>query len=313
MAPASSALNLDTASRLKVGDKVSVAVGVFGEDYARSRGANPWHSEAVRDEGVIVGREDNKWKVKFPDGDHLFERKALSLEGHGEAAIGRSRRAPRNVDDSEDESDGADKQDEPAMDSSDEELVVGEAEHDGGTAAVGFQALSGWARDDTYGFDERARHNFTDQSGPRITSMASWEHASLFALAESFLPVKYLEEMAAEIEAKGRAKYNEGDRRFANFKVTYVDLLQWIGVWIYMLAFPQAGERRAYFQEPAGGFGPRHRLAEWLRLGENGSKGLAWFEMVDACFSLPSYSQREYREAGYKGETEKDPFRPTRK
>ncbi|KAL1504058.1 hypothetical protein AB1Y20_010468 [Prymnesium parvum] len=55
--------------RFSIGDVVSgVAVGAFGRECARSRGANPWHSEAVRDEGIIVEKVDNKWKVKFADG-----------------------------------------------------------------------------------------------------------------------------------------------------------------------------------------------------------------------------------------------------
>ncbi len=151
------------------------------------------------------------------------------------------------------------------------------------------------------------------RTGPRISSLPAWEHASLFALAESFLPVKYLQKMATEIELRGKAKFDVGERRYVNFKVTYHDLLQWIGVWMYMLAFPQAGSRRAYFQEPAGGYGPRHRLADWLRLGQNGEKGLAWFEMVDACFALPTYSANEFRDAGHKGDADNDPFKPTRR
>ncbi|KAL1523115.1 hypothetical protein AB1Y20_018072 [Prymnesium parvum] len=64
-------------TRLALGDTVSVAVGAFGEEYARSRGASPWRSEHVRDEGKVIGREGNKWKVEFSDAVHLFDRKAL--------------------------------------------------------------------------------------------------------------------------------------------------------------------------------------------------------------------------------------------
>lgn len=312
---------LDMTSRIKVGDTVSVAVSAFGEEYARSRGANPWHSKSVRDEGEVIGRENNKWKVRFTDGEHLFERKALSLvkqrEDTAEAsAPGRSRRAAVHVSDSDNESENQAPQ-APLVDSSDEEQAgvgaVGEPDHDGGAGVQAFQSVDNdWRRDDTYGFDERSRHNFTDRSGPRISN-ASWEHASLFTLAEYFLPINYLTLMAAAMQAEGKRKYEAGDRNYVNFTVSYRDLLQWIGVWIYMLAFPQTGSRRAYFQEPSGGFGPRHRLAAWLRLGGNGEKGLGWFEKMEACFTLPVYSKNEFRDAGHKGDAETDPFRPTRR
>eukprot|EP00965_Chrysotila_dentata_P244226 6205839-Pleurochrysis_carterae.AAC.1 len=56
-----------STARLTVGDVVSVAVGAFGQHYARSRGAQPWTSEEVRDEGKFVGKSGSKWLVKFTD------------------------------------------------------------------------------------------------------------------------------------------------------------------------------------------------------------------------------------------------------
>ncbi|KAL1527254.1 hypothetical protein AB1Y20_015930 [Prymnesium parvum] len=71
--------------RFSIGDVVSgVAVGAFGRECARSRGANPWHSEAVRDEGIIVEKVDNKWKVKFADGEACCCR-ARGAEQRGDA------------------------------------------------------------------------------------------------------------------------------------------------------------------------------------------------------------------------------------
>ena len=55
-----------------------------------------------------------------------------------------------------------------------------------------------------------------------------------------FLPVAFLTDMAAKMQEKGRAKAAAGNRDYNNWTVTKDDLLQWIGVWIYMLAFPQA-------------------------------------------------------------------------
>lgn len=46
-----------TTTRLREGDLVSVAVSTFGQQYARSRGAVPWTSQSVRDEGRIVGKK----------------------------------------------------------------------------------------------------------------------------------------------------------------------------------------------------------------------------------------------------------------
>ena len=154
-----------------------------------------------------------------------------------------------------------------------------------------------------YGVDERCKHGFTDQYGPRLNNFVSWETASLFSIALHFLPVTYLAAMAAAMQAKGLSKYNggQGDRYYHNWKVTLEDLYQWIGVWIYMLAFPQAGSRRDYFTERPGGYGPRHRISDYLRLGRNGEKGAAWFERMHACFTLPTYGD------------ERDPFNPTRR
>lgn len=314
MPPAAAAL--DKTSRLKVGDRVSTAVSTFGEEYARGRGANPWRSEAVRDEGVIVGRGNGSWKVRFSDGEYSLVRRALSLVAHGErhAEVGTTRRAPAVVEsDDESENDRVNPQ-APTADSSDEDEGVGAPEHDGGSVPSTFESRDEeWRRDDSYGFDERARHNFTDRSGPRIAGLPSWESASLFSLAEYFLPVTFLRLMAKEMQAVGKKKFYDGDRNYANFDVSYEDVLQWIGVWLYMLAFPQTGDRRLYFQEPLGGFGPRHRLADWLRLAGNGEKGLQWFEKMDACFQLPVYSRQEFRDAGHRGDIESDPFRATRR
>lgn len=56
-----------------------------------------------------------------------------------------------------------------------------------------------------------------------------------------------------------------------------------------MLAFPQMGDRRNYFQgKNVKTFGPRHQLEEWLRRGKNGNKGVTWFENMETTFTLPT-------------------------
>lgn len=302
MVGSSAAPTLDKATRLNVGDVVSVAVGVFGKDYAISRGASPWHSEAVRDEGEVTGRQAGKWLVRFRDGVHKFERKALSFV---RKAAGAGRCAAAAVEANSDDEEAVDSTPQaPLVDSSDEDVGVGEAEHEGGRAEGGYQALGDWSRDDKYGLDERSKHGYMDQSGPRISGLTDWEKSSLFALGTHFLPMDYLTEMARQMEAKGVEKFEGGDRTYKNWAVNRDDVIQWIGVWLYMLAYPQSGDRRAYFTEPSRGFGPRHRLAEYLKLGANGEreKGLRWFEMMHACFAMPEYPN-----------TAHDPFHRTRR
>eukprot|EP00965_Chrysotila_dentata_P016952 562191-Pleurochrysis_carterae.AAC.2 len=93
--------------------------------------------------------------------------------------------------------------------------------------------------------------------------------------------------MAAEMQLAGREK----GQRWAAWKVTKDDLVQWMGVWYYMLAFPQPGDRRLYFKTNIA-FGPSHRLEETMELGGNSSpsKGVRWFENMLATFRLPLHA-----------------------
>ncbi|KAL1510428.1 hypothetical protein AB1Y20_006736 [Prymnesium parvum] len=107
------------------------------------------------------------------------------------------------------ESDAAEQlEEEQPVDSSDEEeSPVGAADHEGaagGRQVAGYTALTQWCRDDDYGMDERAKHGFNDQSGPRLNGMSDWENASLFALAKHFLPMNYIGEMANLMEQRGQ-------------------------------------------------------------------------------------------------------------
>lgn len=154
-------------ARLAVGDTVSVAVGVFGEEYARSRGASPWFSEAVRDNGVIIGRDGQKWRMRFADGVYSFERKALVLEKKAAMAVegaGTHRAAARETrasdsDEEEPDDNAAAQAQQPVLDSSDEDIGPGAPEHEGGRAQTAeTHDESGWIRDDHYAMDERARH-----------------------------------------------------------------------------------------------------------------------------------------------------------
>ena len=136
--------------------------------------------------------------------------------------------------------------------------------------------------------------------------------------------MQYLEAMAAEMTAVGLAKAEgeTGERRYDNWQVTSDDLLQWIGVWIYiMLAFPQqASMRRSYFQAPVGGYGPQHNLQAILVQGGRGPRGLNWFESMMSCFKLPQWKNSVETGTENGGAVERsepynsqDPFAPTRK
>eukprot|EP00965_Chrysotila_dentata_P203036 6181479-Pleurochrysis_carterae.AAC.1 len=97
----------------------------------------------------------------------------------------------------------------------------------------------------------------------------------------------FLTDMAADMQQTGR----EFGARWAGWKVTKEDLIQWMGVWYYMLAFPQAGDRRQYFNQCVT-FGPVHNLEPVLALAGNGptTKGIKWFENMIATFTLPQPS-----------------------
>ena len=100
----------------------------------------------------------------------------------------------------------------------------------------------------------------------------------------------------------GREMHQKGSTYFnAAWSVSLDDLLQFIGVWMYMLSFPECRAHRAYWQYD--GFGPMHDLAKILRLGENGEKSVRWFEAMEQCFVLPEH----------KGAKATDPFRKTRR
>ena len=112
--------------------------------------------------------------------------------------------------------------------------------------------------------------------------------------------------------------------------MTVADLYQWIGCWLYMLAFPMAtgadfrNSSRAYFMEPRGGYGPSHNLEGILQQGKNGYNNLTWFELLRSCFVLPTYptssmpamyfeNGNAVKESNPRASTDGDRHRPTRR
>ena len=284
---------------LKVSDVVSAPAACFGKSFALSKGvpAAGWErNTTVRIEGKVTakGKKAGEWTVNFGDDQAPEDWKRSTLvfvsradntaTGAGgptpNAGNGQARKAAVTVDSSEeDEMPGT-----GDCDSSDDE---GAGEPDHGDAGAPLEGE--WKRDDKYAFDERARQGFNSQEGPQMRSGEHGVPRTIFRMAMHFLPIVFLGLMATVMTETGLAKT---DVHYKSWLVTPNDLIQWIGVWIYFLAFPQHGsDRRAYFDNVH--FGPQHNLKRVLALGENGEKGIKWYENMVTCFTLPTWKRNE--------------------
>jgi hypothetical protein len=303
---------------LAIGDTVSVAVRQFGEAYARRVAGRAWASDRERCEGLLVDRDGDCWLVEFDDMPEpvKFKRNLLQFVAR-ESSVAGSRADPLPADSSEDEQ----RAEEPVRprrtkssaataaarrrrvvadssagsDSSEEEEEGSELSADEDEEEE--ELPDGWRRDDDYSLDERARHGFHSKAGPTFM-MPDYNNASLFSRIMWWLSApmafpseeqgkrSFLEEMAAQMQAKGRAKATSASDRWAQHCVSVSDVAQWIGCWYYMLAFPQTGTREDYFSSP--GFGPSHNLANIMSLAENGHRGKRWFQSMHASFTLPT-------------------------
>lgn len=264
---------------LKPGDVVSAAAYSWGPAVAREHGDRGGRNDGIRIEGTVVEAKDNKWVCDFGDDTNIAwkrtELRFVSRPGEeAEAAqrgSKRSRPAPR-VDSSDEEE--ATAEPEPTAGSDSRKLTTQGQMAQGLSVALTtqnqclrqgwLQAPNGSGTTATPSMSALSTDGFSTKKPPSITNFpGGFENGSLFNCAKHFFPMQYLEAMAAEMTAVGRAKAEgeKGQRRYANWQVTSDDLLQWIGVWIYMLAFPQqASMRRSYFQAPVGGYGPHHNL-----------------------------------------------------
>ena len=295
---------------LRVGDRASVACRQFGEKYARGRAAAEprrvqWMSDELRDEG----QRESWWRDQVMESKFWWiSAKQRSANGGYESwsgscpALTNAAPVARRVEvesepESEEEDEASDEEDDDGSEASEDEEEAGEVEDAGdeGNNAPAADA-DGWTRDDQSANEERRRAGYFVDNEP------VWLHRSnlpadassptfFFEACKSWLPMPFLSEMADKMQAIGRSK---GDV-WAGWRVTTDDVLQWIGVWYYFLAFPQNSDRRAYFQgEGSRRFGPRHMIEEWLRRGGNGEKGVRWFENMECVFSMPThrYNQR---------------------
>ena len=287
---------------LKVGDTVSVPATAFGQDWAKHTYPSDWVRKKL--EGTVKARgAKTSWRLSFPPVTEDDEPMDVTLPRKDITFVRRPEATTIHVEADDEASSGEDEPEKPMDDSSDPDEISGindtffneEPDHEvktGKKDSYKKDIMPGWKRDDGFCFDQRSKVS-TSKDPPKLNlPQEQVNEKSFFELGCLFLPMLFLELMAAAMTTQGRVKHDQGDVSFsANWTVTTNDLLQWIGVWMYMLAFPQPGGRRVYWEEPKGGFGPRHKLQAWLRLGDNGEKGVRWFENMLLCFTLPGYTR----------------------
>ena len=222
---------------LRVGDEVSVAVRHFGKEYAQGRCGARWASDSVRDSGVVVEKDGGSYLVDFRDGEEQkwWQRKLLKF-------VSRSERVPTPVVHEASSSEGEDEQDaEASSDSSSSE--AGDASDGEGRGEEGESVGcgSGWERNDEQFIDERQKQGFHTKSEPiwntcppccRDAKDEDDPRAYFFETCLSWFDKTFFQEMAADMQEKGRAK----GALWASWRVTVQDLWQWLGVWFYMLS-----------------------------------------------------------------------------
>jgi hypothetical protein len=285
--------------QLKIGDSVRVkGVDAFNLEWLKHTYTSTWSREKFT--GTVSSKSGDKWNVDFTDGE-----KATLARGKIEFLERPVVERPVVQDELSDEEHGATAQPEaPAPDSSDDEEGNGgatqffneEPDHDSipkksGKKQDKIDISADWVRDDNFFDDQRPAEK--TKHGPVLSGQPDASKTPLYLLVFQvgcmFLPATtFLQAMATKFTERGAAKYKEGagDRSYARWNVTVDDILQYIGVWMYFLAFHQPGDRSQYWRETK--FGPRHRLVEWLRLGGNGEKNEHWFDRMNECFELPT-------------------------
>eukprot|EP00965_Chrysotila_dentata_P243109 6205241-Pleurochrysis_carterae.AAC.1 len=221
---------------------MSVAVGTFGEDYALSRGAQPWTTEELRDEGNMVGKRNSKWLVKFAKVEEnvALVRKALRLVSReqeaAEAALPDGSSRTRAIEHADSDSDAPkegvvakspeDSSDDDDANSGHAHTACGPPNHEGDVA--GGQGGQ-WQMNDEYATDQRVTHGHYGQTDPSLNGLIPhWETVSFFAFACQFLPMEYMGEMAACMKTAGREKHAKRVLVYANWASSLDDLTQWL-------------------------------------------------------------------------------------
>ena len=316
--------------QLRPGDKVSAAAYCWGAAYARSMGDRGGRSEEVRVTGTVIKMtDDNKWEVQFDRDEEVVAWKRHELRfvsrPNAEGVRGSRPSAPITAENDQDSSEEEQAPQPEMSDSSDmdeeDSQRIGRPQHAVPDANVG---AGEWIKDDDFAADERAKNGYTEHWPASVANFTAgdWRSASLLDWAKHFFPMNFLALMAAEMTKVGQQKAADGNVKYTNWTVTTDDLLQWMGIWMYMLAFPQqASTRRSYFQFPVGGYGPSHQLNAILLQAGKGTRTLSWFEQLNSCFTLPQWrsssEQQTENGMGVRRSEEKfsksDLFAPTRR
>ena len=287
--------------RLQAADIVTVEARIVYSDgrarmLAAEQNAEPHLWRTLRVDGTVREKASTgRWK----DGDekvHRTLRRALldfksRPEKTGEAAAAAAMMDIAGVEtpaadvgeDSDDDasvaSDAGAPEEVPEFDDDDDPAVAAAEQHDGV-----------WQRDDHVNRSQRALDGVNHEYAATLNAFSGdIRSANLFELGLHFLPVEYLTEMAKKMQKNGenRAKTNPD---YKCWSVSVDDVFQWIGCWLYMLAFPIPGPRSQYFKSPS--FGPFHpSLKAALAIGDSDKhKGEFWFNCMCACFELPTYN-----------------------
>ena len=129
-----------------------------------------------------------------------------------------------------------------------------------------------WQRDDHANISQRAKDGVDHEYDATLNGFSGdVKAAGLFDLGQHFLPVDFLKEMATKMEKNGQAKA-KSNPDYKHWTVDVKDVYQWIGCWLYMLAFPVPGPRSQYFKTPD--FGPIHTsLKAALAIGDPDKRG----------------------------------------
>ena len=305
---------------LRVGDRVSIAVMQFGEEYAKGRAEaedgshRRWSSQELRDEGEVKEKSDGKFLVEFGSDEDArwwkrdklrFVRRAdrpvVQVEEERGSSDAESEFGPG--DDASGDEEGEEDEGEEDEDESEEEDEEGDAADP--TTNPADPNAAGWTRDDNCFECERAKHGYISKFEPvwnrrpascKVGTASTDDDidAYFFDVCRSWFDDEFVAQVADAMQQNGRLKGSD----WAAWTVTVDDVYQWIGVWYYSLAFPQVGDRRQYFRgnRTSGGglpFGPVHFLEDYLSMGGNGFKGVRWFENMLTCFSLPTGDAEE--------------------
>jgi hypothetical protein len=277
--------------RLQPGDVVSAEARiVFSDGYARMLaagfGAQPHLWRTLRVDGTVRAKASSgRWTVEFMYGaaaePRTLRRGLLEFKSRpektGEAAAAAAMMDIAGVEAPPAEADAGEDSDDNASVASDagapEEMPEPEEEPDPAVATAE-QHDGEWQRDDHANISQRAKDGVDHDYAATLNGFSGdIKGASLFDLGCHFLPVDFLTQMAKTMEKNGKARA-KSNPDYKNWRVSIDDVYQWIGCWLYMLAYPVPGPRSQYFKTP--NFGPYHhsefrkRLAlAFLTLGKH--------------------------------------------